>query len=504
MKLNFFSSIILLLIFTLSTKVHAQPSIPAYEALVKDFVTGALEDIGTVPGVSMVVVKGDQTIFVDGMGYADIEKKVPMEGNTNFYIASCTKSFTALLATILDSEGILDLDMTLAEALPKIKFGPEIKADQIRMRDFFNHTSGIDHPSIGTRLAYTGEHDHKTLMSLLPYVEPNEAGYGIHEYTNTGYNIYTIILEERTGKPWQQWMEEKIFNPLGMDRTTAYMSRAKNKNWPMAKPYFGLSPDQMELVYLEKKDNTMQSAGGLTTTATDVAKWLKMQISQGRLNGKQVFPKSSLEESLQDPAEITRSMGRFEMTGYSLGWAQGTFGGEKVVLHSGGFPGLLSIISFMPEEEIGVAVFVNDGLAGFPLSLLIANYAYDAYFQPEGWNNSYDKELKQLTKKSKALKQRVISGRAKRAKRTWALQEPFENYTGTFVNDMMGAVKIELVNPEELEFTLGNLHCIATPFTEDNTMRVEAIPGSGSVVRFNMEGSKATSFTLDGMEFKKQ
>lgn len=504
MNLKVFVNLLIFTIILMNCEGQSLKEKQAYAATIEEFITGALEELETVPGVGIAVVKDGKTLYQGGFGFADLEKKTKMAANTSFYIASCTKSYTALLATILDEEGVLDLDATLAASMPKIKFDPSIKADQIKLRDFLNHTAGVDHISIAYRLAYTGQHNHKILVDLLKYLEPNEAGYGKWDYTNLGYNIYTIILEEKTGKPWQQWLEEKVFNPAGLDRTTAYMSKAKKNKWPLAKPYIGYSKEDMEAVYLLKKDNTMQSAGGLITTAEDAATWMNIQLQEGKLNGKTIFPAKTIKKTHANPVAASGKRGRFAMESYSRGWSHGDFEGRKITWHSGGFPGYMSVISFMPEENMGVTVFVNEGIKGFYLMHLLTDFAYDALLQPEGWKTSYEEEKDQLVKQGKAVQKRIAEDRAKRAKRTWTLTQPFKNYTGTFTNDLFGTFSIKQKGKEKLEVTMGNMHCIATPFTKKNTIRVELQPGSGEVVKFEFDDGKVASAEIDGIKFLKQ
>lgn len=480
----------------------AQPSQSDYTQQLESFIEQTLDETATVPGAIIAVVKGDETLYAGGFGYADMKKKQKMDANTSFYIASITKSFTGLLATILDEEGVLDLDGTLAEYLPQVEFDASVQADKVTMRELLTHSAGVDHPSIGFRLAYTGDHNHKLLVDLMKYLETNEAGRGTYSYTNLGYNIYTIILEEKTGVPWQEWLERKVFDPMGMDRTTAYMSRAEKKKWPMALPYVGLAKDDIREVYLMKKDNTMQSAGGLITTANDAAKWMKMQLNKGKLNGQQVFPRDLIMRTRTETVKAEDRREAFQQTAYGLGLSIGDFDGRKVIWHSGGFPGYMSTISFMPEKDLGVAIFVNEGMAGFPMMHLLMDYAYDAYLQPDGWEKKYEDMKNSMIAQLKERSKRIKADIENRKDREWNLSHPFKHYSGSYVNEIMGAIRVK-GNKKEIKVRMGNMHCVATPFPEKETIRVELSPFSGQVVEFLMEGDEVKALILDGHKFKK-
>jgi len=153
-----------------------------------------------IPGFAVVVTQGDKTILAEGYGYADFENQLIANSNTNYYIASATKSFTALLAVIMDDEGVLKLDDPLQKYFPDLKIDSNLDLANIKVRDLLTHTSGLENGPIGWRVAFSGEYDQSTLLELMKYTKPNEAGYGNYEYTNIGYNIYAIILEKITGK----------------------------------------------------------------------------------------------------------------------------------------------------------------------------------------------------------------------------------------------------------------------------------------------------------------
>ena len=494
-----------MLLFLFVPSAYSQQSIQGnFTKDADQFIEQALKDLPTIPGVIMTVVKDGQSIYTKGFGYANRESKLPMQDETSFYIASCTKSFTALLASIYDQRGLIDLDAPLTKYFPNVDFKPELKAGQVKVRDLLTHTSGIENGGISFRVAYSGDHNHEKLMQLMNHCEPNKAGYGNFQYTNTGYNIYALILQEHLGKPWQQCLEEEIFKPLGMSHTTAYISRATTNDWPLARPYIGYSTDDIEAVYLLKKDNTMQSAGGLITTGKDIGKWLQVQLMEGRLNGQQVFPKKLIQQSQNLLATINEPRNDpFEDKGYGMGWMINEYNGEKVVAHFGGFPGYLTHISFMPEQNIGVAVMVNEGIMGYRLMHLLGTYTYDWWLDNDGQTNEkYQESLSEMAKYFENISSRIAQSRAKRAKREWDLKLPFEGYTGVYHNDIYGTVYID-VSKEALKIRMGNMHCTATPFKSPEAIRVEMVPGSGEVIEFLYEGDAVSGFNYDDSVFTK-
>ena len=265
-------------------------SVEAFATAADQFIGGALDAVGVVPGVAVAVVHGDEVVYLRGFGLADREADLDATPEALFYIASSTKSFTALAAALLDARGELDLDASLAHYLPMVDFDPAVKADSVTLRHLITHTAGLSNDAIVFRTAFSGEHTPEVLLKAMEATKPSKTPRGAFAYTNLGYNILSLILDRETGMPWQDLLREMIFEPMAMNRTTAYASLPRQEGWPVAAPYFGLHPDGIMRLYLEKHDNTMQAAGGLLSTAADLARWVEVQLNDGRLDGRQVFP----------------------------------------------------------------------------------------------------------------------------------------------------------------------------------------------------------------------
>lgn len=499
MKLNMIEiAFIAFNLFTLSFALGQEKEQQNFQKEANEYFTETLNELG-IPGFAVVVTQGDKTILSEGYGYSNFEKQLESDGNTNYYIASATKSFTALLAVILDAEGILSLEDPLLEHFPDLEIDSSLELNNVKLRDLLTHTSGISNEPIGWRVAFSGVHDLSTLIKLMKYSKPNKAGYGNYEYDNIGYNIYTIILEKVTGKKWQNWMQEKIFDPAGMNHTTAYMSRAVKENWSLAKPYIVL--DSVNRIKLEKKDNTMQSAGGLITTPNDMAKWLKLQTEKGKLNGKQIFSERIIASSQEELVNTPESKRIFQPTHYGFGWLHGTYEDQKVIHHFGGFAGFSTHVSFIPNKHIGVSVMVNEAITGDKLMHLIATYVYD-YFSRNINSTNYNESLNEFTEYINQGRKMISAGILQRNERPWLLSLPFDKYAGSYISEEYGLLNIEY-NVPELNVSIGNLQCMSTPFTNEDSIRVELIPGSGQVIQFLLEKNKISGLNFNGSNFSK-
>ena len=472
--------------------VAAQRSPADFGAGLERFVEAAMA-LDASPGMAVAVVVGDETLYLGGFGYADLEARRPVDEETVFYIASSTKSFTGLMAAILHGRGELDLDASLGRYLPRARLGGDLDPAKITLRDLLTHTHGVENSGpITFRLAYSGEHTHDQLVELLSAHGAAENGREF-EYGNIGYNIATLATDEALGAHWKDLLDREIFDPLGMRSTSGYVSRFPEDRRAM--PY-GPEPEGWRRLPYAKGDSNMQSAGGLVTTAADAAKWLRAQINEGRLGTEQVLDADAIAASHVPYAEQDASSGSFHRTGYGLGWNTGTYDGEPFVHHFGGFSGFHSHISFMPERDIGVAIFLNTSAA--PLADMVARYIYDTLRGLPDVEPRFAAELDDATGLVARMRQNIKADRDRRAARPQDLPYPLEAYAGAFENDALGRLEFRIIDGR-LEATIGRLWSAVEVFdNERNMLRVE-LTGGGSVVPFLFEEGEEHAVAVQWM-----
>ncbi|HKX83952.1 MAG TPA: serine hydrolase, partial [Pyrinomonadaceae bacterium] len=255
---------------------------------------------------------------------------------------------------------------------------------------------------------------------------------------------------------------------------------------------------------LAKTDSNMQSAGGMFASASDIGRWLNMNMNDGKLNGKQVIPADIVRAAHTGYTPVTRSNEPFVGEGqYGLGWQIGKYRNETVIYHHGGFPGYASHISYLPEKKIAIAVLVNGDIAAAKSGHILATYGYDWWLQTPDLQQSYDKQLEDTVANYAKWRQGAQASAAERAKRTSQLTRPVADYAGTYRNDTYGTIEITAVG-NDLSVKMGNMNAVATPFTQTETIRVELIPGQGEVIKFvpNADG-KFASIMYGRLSFEK-
>jgi CubicO group peptidase (beta-lactamase class C family) len=421
------------------------------------FVNQTLRDVPVVPSLAIAVVRDGRVVYL-------------REPDTAYYIGSTTKAYTGLACAILAQRGQLDLDAPITKYLPEVTL-----ANAPTLRAFLTHTSAIRNGGIVFRTAFSGEHTAPQLVALLNASKAAPPGF---QYDNLGYVVASLVMERVTGKPWQDTLDELVFTPLGMRHTSARMSTAAR--WPMKTGYSFGRNGELAPVTLVKSDRTMHAAGGIVTTAADLARWLEANVSNGRIDGKQVIPAAAFEEAhrLQVPTESVRR-GEFKSRGYGLGWYQGTYDGEDILFHGGGYTGWLSLFSVMPKRGVAVGVMTN---TSSPLAQAVAGTLAAAI---------YDRLLDKPNVRLAELKEQVARGKTmlladaeKRAQRPWTLKHGHDAYVGRFENPMYGTVAIEQ-RGDKLYASLAHLQSVLEPFPEPDSARVELVPEEGEVLFFH-------------------
>jgi CubicO group peptidase (beta-lactamase class C family) len=468
------------------------------------FMTRSLARLPMVPAVAVAIVRSDRPLYLKAFGRADVEAGTPATVDSRFYIASSTKSFMALALARLAAEGRISLDWTLAQLAPGVAFAPEIEADKVTLRHLLSHSHGLLGEAIEFRLAYSGEHDAATLWRLLGTMKRNkQAPLGTFEYSNLGYNVAALLVERRLGRRWQDLMEEEVLRPLRLTESVVQGLERERRRAVFAAPYFSAGPAGIERLALVKVDSTMQSAGGMFSSARDMARWTSVQLAAEKNAPGLAVPASVVVQTHRPAAKASGTFGPFARAAYGLGWYSGDYQGETLYHSFGGYTGARAHVSFMPGRDIGVAVMTNDDGAGNPFVDVAAAYAYDWYLLgPEAARQRADEMLARIEAQAARRAAALAADRATRAKRSWLLTQPLRAYSGRYCNADMGTIAVS-PEGERMRVRMGNLSALAEPFTKPDAVRLELIPLEGQPVQFALAGGKAASLTAFGRTFER-
>ena len=327
---------------TVSSLAEAQkPSRAALVSQIDSLATAALRN-GPVAGLSVAVVKGQDTLVMKGYGLADVENDVPATASTVYRIGSITKQFTSAAVMQLVEQGKISLDDDITKYFPSFP----THGQHILVRHLLNHTSGIpsytDIPGFGRVITLDLPHD-----SLLAMVGRDSLmfapGSGFY-YNNSGYYMLGVLLEKVTGQKYGDYLTQHLFEPLGL-HSTYYCATA-----PLIKHRAqGYATEKGKLVNASYIDMGLPfAAGSLCSTVGDLVKW-----EHALFSGK-VVSATSLAQ-MTTPAKLTSN----RPMPYGFGLAPDTVGGHRAVGHGGGINGFISHEEIYPNDSLTVVVLAN-------------------------------------------------------------------------------------------------------------------------------------------------
>ncbi|NHF61582.1 serine hydrolase [Flavobacteriaceae bacterium TP-CH-4] len=345
--------ILTILLFLSIHIVCGQENITKLEGLEQEIET--LMDSYKAVGLSISVVKDNQIVYSKGFGYRDLENKLPVNENTVFPIASCSKAFTASLLGILDSQNKISLKDRPSFYVPKLEFYNSQMNDLITIEDLLSHKSGLG--DLNGTLVLFPEENSDMVVQKLKYLQPEGLVNDSWIYSNMGYTIAGTIIEKVTDRSWEENLQSKIFNPLNMlNSYTDIESMTENKNFSFG---YGLSNGEIKKVIYEEYYN-YKAAGAVRSSSKDMASWMIAWLNEGNFNGKQILPKTFVQNAttIHNIRPNANEENAF-LFGDGLGWRMEASSGKYKVYHGGNTSGFSSLVLTYPFEKLGVTVLSN-------------------------------------------------------------------------------------------------------------------------------------------------
>lgn len=302
-------------------------------------------------GVSMVVIHKGKVILKEGFGFADRETKRPVTPHTLFAIGSTTKAFTATSLLMLQDEGKLDLSRPVIETLPGFKLKNDKVTAEINTYDLLSHHSGLPRHDA---LWYYTPFVQDNLLERMAYLDFNpKPSMGFREgfqYNNLMYMVAGTVLENISGVSWDNFVQTRIFNELEMNNTLTSITQFKPE-MDIAEPYLKEWKDSHYDIW------NVKAAGAIYSNVNDLEKWLRFLLAKGKTqDGKVLLSEKQFNHMTE--RHTTIESGERDI-GYGLGWVFDRSYGQNIIVHGGNINGFTALITFYPEEEIGIAILVN-------------------------------------------------------------------------------------------------------------------------------------------------
>jgi CubicO group peptidase (beta-lactamase class C family) len=411
----------------------------------KEFVRKTLE-LWHVPGLAIVIVQDGRIILCEGFGLRNIEKNLSVTPGTLFPIGSCTKAFTGMSIGMLVDSGMLDWDKPVREYLPTFKLQDKFATERMTPRDLLAHRSGLPSHDL---MWYASNFSRREIFNRLPHLEPSRDFRYSYQYQNIMYIMAGLLVEEIVGMSWEQFVQTRIFDRLGM--TNSNLSTVVTQQaHDFASPYI-YQDDQLRQIPFYEADgdkDALGPAGNISSCVVDMAKWLQVQLNRGKLGQQQFVSESTLAQMhtphifIDDP-EVQNRLG-YEVTSYGLGWRIQSHKGQVLVHHTGGIDGFAAFTSLMPRHNIGVVTLSNSDSYNNAAAQVIAYTVYDRLLGlvPTDWNALIKPYYDDLVGAEKLNKEKSSAER----KPGTQMSHPIESYQGNYEHPGYGVVSIKKVD----------------------------------------------------------
>lgn len=461
---------------------------------------------GQVPGLAIAVVYKDEVVYLHGFG---VRAAAPdgtgpelVDADTVFQLASMSKPLAATTVAALMSEGVLTWDDRVIDHDPTFQMYDSWVTHAVTIRDLFSHRSGLP-GSAGNDIEEIG-YDRAGILARLRLLAPSGSFRAQHIYSNFGLTAGAVAAARAAGLEWEDAAAEKLYRPLGMASTSSrYADYAAAEN----RALLHTRRDGKWAPQFTRQPDAQSPAGGASSTARDLAEWLRLLIGKGMYGGRQLIAADVLAEMYMPQINRGRDMVTGVPAFYGLGWSVDFApDGRIYAAHAGAFSnGARTYVRLLPAENLGIVVLANAFPTGVPDGLAASFFDLVLRGEPARdwlgfWNDIYMQ-----------LAAGFAAGSAPYAKRladpSPALQ--LAAYMGTYRNDYVGDVEIAardgrlvlLVGPDRVEFSLDHWNRDTFLYTSSPD-----VPGALSSVRFAIgadgtaDGAAIDTYAPNGQE----
>jgi len=429
----------LLLPLSASAQTKAATPPPNFDA----YVAAVMKQF-EVPGMGIAIVKNGQVVLAKGYGVKRLGSSEKVDADTRFGIASNTKAFTALALGMLVEEGKLEWDAPVVNYLPEFMMWDSWVTRQITVRDLLVHRSGLGLGAGDLLWWPPSTYTAPEIMHRLRYIEPATSFRSAYAYDNVLYLVAGQLIERVSGETWSDFITNRIMRPVGMkEAITMSAPSAANGN---ASATHARVNGSVQVVKPFAEPNT-DPAAGINAGANDMARWMIAQMDSGRVGSTQLWKASTTRQQWTlvtpvpfgpAPKELAPYTANF--AGYALGFNVRDYRGQKLVTHTGGLPGYVSLLMMLPNQKVGVMVLTNQesGAAFMSVGLKVLDYYLNA--PPFDWLAGYTARMARVDSMMAAANQATAAARDSASRPSL----PLASYAVTYEDPWYGTITVSV------------------------------------------------------------
>jgi CubicO group peptidase (beta-lactamase class C family) len=355
-----------------ATNEAVDAALPKLRAYIQDAIGN-----DAVPGLAVAVVYKDDVVFLEGFGVREVGKPEEVDADTVFQIASLSKPLASTVVAAIVGQGIVSWDSRMAEIDPTFQLFEAYPSAQVTLRDLFSHTSGL--PGLaGDDLEAMG-FDRDTILERLRLVPPLSSFRSAYSYSNFGLTAAGQAAARAAGMTWEEASDVLLYEPLGMTASSSrYADFLQHENRAVVHAWHDASWQALAL----RQPDAQSPAGGVSTNVRDLARWMRLQLGGGVVDGRRLIDADALAEThvpvIERGIHIVTGLPAF----YGLGWNISYGDHGPIFAHAGAFStGARTVVNLMPQEDLGIVVISNAFPTGMPEA--VANTFFDLVFEGE-------------------------------------------------------------------------------------------------------------------------
>lgn len=410
-----------------------------------------------VPGMAIAIVEDGKPVLARGYGVRKLGTADKVDADTLFPTGSTGKAITAAALAVLVDDGKLGWDDKVIDHIPWFRMYDPWVTHEMTVRDLLVHRSGLGLGAGDLMFVPSSSRSRADTVRALRHIKPATSFRSGYAYDNLLYAVAGQLIEEVSGQTWEVFTRERVLKPAGMaSSVTEQSARFANPNraWPHARTGGAVRGLGEQGVLDERKtlgDNGAP-AGGLSSSANDMAHWLQVQLGKGTwtnadgrqtkvfsdAQSKQMWTPVVLTPTPSWPGKLAAASPKF--SSYALGWSVRDYRGEKVLDHGGAVFGVQAYVAMIPERDFGIAVLMNSedtqAMRGIALEII----DHELGLPETDWVAAFDEfmdlriegGLKALAESAKARK--ASGGRA---------SLPVAQYAGRYTDAWYGPIDIK-------------------------------------------------------------
>lgn len=512
MKNNLLSKLFLIYLLFLGISASAQGF---SEKQLDSLVQKAMKTFD-VPGIAVAILKDGEVVHRKGYGVRSLDRGGKVDENTLFGVASNTKAMTSAALAILIDEGKLEWDTRVTEIIPEFKLYDPYVTSEFTVRDLLTHRSGLG-LGAGDLMVWPSQNTTKKeeLIYNLRYLKPVSSFRSQYDYDNLLYIVAGVVVERVSGKNYEDFIEERIFEPLEMNRSAVNYNLIEDKSNIID----GHAPTDGKLVTVGLSfTEAANPAAGVYSSVADMSKWVQAQLNGGKYGKnlqQELFSERQHREMWTPQTLVGTRKGDYNTNfrAYGLGWFLSDVNGYKEVTHTGGLLGIVSQVTMIPDIDLGIIVLTNQQSGAAFRS--ITNSIKDSYFGMKNKDriSQYNESRLRAEKRADSVVAEVWSNVAEVQKKNKRNPVDLDKYTGTYRDPWFGKVNIKMFNGKlrfeaerapdlhgEMSFYKGNSFVVRW---DDRSLNGDAfvvfqLDREGKPVGFSMEPvSPMTDFSFD-------